>query len=191
MNNLYKYLLSLLQSLYISAEKKTTMDTSSKKGYMAIAVMVCVIALGLITGSKLLYASTIEVYALQPFVGGAIVVGTSDSQKISCSTGSSRNTHGLQFSAHTREGVLHGYWDIASPFTGAENKGGYIYDGSSTGKTYELKGKETQDGICHAKVPKDVIISGKCGKGVAINYKTINGLTHTFTGNVKCLGQTT
>jgi hypothetical protein len=100
-------------------------------------------------------------------------------------------THGIQFSAHTREGVLRGYWDIASPFTGAENKGGTIHDGSSTGKTYVLKGKETQDGICHAKVPKDVIISGKCGKGVSINYKTINGLSHTFTGNVKCLGHTT
>ena len=37
--------------------------------------------------------------------------------------------------------------------TRAENKGGYIYDGSSSGKTYELKGKETHDGICHAKVP--------------------------------------
>ncbi|MGA8404881.1 MAG: hypothetical protein WB664_08700 [Nitrososphaeraceae archaeon] len=54
-----------------------------------------------------------------------------------------------------------------------------------------MKGKETNDGICHAKVPKDIIISGKCGKGVAINYKTINGLSHTFTGNVKCLGHTT
>ena len=39
------------------------------------------------------------------------------------------------------------------------------------------------------KYPKDVVISGNCGKGVAINYKTINGLSHTFTGNVKCLGQ--
>ena len=28
----------------------------------------------------------------------------------------------------------------------------------------QLKGKETQDGICHAKVPKDVIISGKMAK---------------------------
>ena len=167
------------------------MDNNSKKGSMAKAVTICLIAAGLVAGSSLLYGASVVVYARQPFVGGAIVTGTSDNQKISCSTGSSKNTHGLQFSAHTREGILKGYWDIASPFTGAENKGGYIHDGSSTGKTYELKGKETQDGICHAKVPKDIIISGKCGKGVAINYKTIGGLSHTFTGNVKCLGHTT
>ncbi|MGC2427618.1 MAG: hypothetical protein WA421_11325, partial [Nitrososphaeraceae archaeon] len=68
--------------------------------------------------------------------------------------------------------------------------GGTISDGKSDGKTYELKGKETQDGICHAKVPKDVIISGNCGKDVTINYKTINGLSHTLTGDVKCLGNT-
>ena len=167
------------------------MDTNSKKGSMAKVVTICLIAAGLVAGSSLLYGASVGVYARQPFVGGAVVIGTSDNQKISCSTGSSKNTHGLQFSAHTREGILNGYWDIPSPFTGAENKGGYIHDGSSTGKTYELKVKETQDGICHAKVPKDIIISGKCGKGVAINYKTIGGLSHTFTGNVKCLGHTT
>jgi len=166
------------------------MDTTSKKG-LTMAVTVCLIAVGLVTGSSLMYGAIVAVNARQPFVGGAIVIGTSDSQKISCSTASSKHTHGLEFSAHSREGILKGYWDIASSFTGAENKGGYIYDGSSTGKTYELKGKETQDGICHAKVPKDIIISGKCGKGVTINYKTINGLSHTFTGNVKCLGHTT
>lgn len=155
------------------------------------SIGVALIAIVLTTGSAFLVATFSQAYAKYAFVGGAIVIGSSENQKISCSTGSSKNTHGLQFSAHTREGTLHGYWDIASPFTGAENKGGYIYDGSSTGKTYELKGKETQDGICHAKVPKDVIISGKCGKGVTINYKTIGGLSHTFTGNVKCLGNTT
>ena len=101
---------------------------------MAKAVTICLIAAGLVAGSSLLYGASVGVYARQPFVGGAVVIGTSDNQKISCSTGSSKNTHGLQFSAHTREGILKGYWDIASPFTGAENKGGYIYDGSSDRK---------------------------------------------------------
>ena len=163
------------------------MDTNSKMGSMTKAVTICLIAVGLVAGSSLMYSQSWR----QPFVGGAIVIGTSENQKVSCSTASSKNTHGLQFSANTRDGILQGYWDIASPFTGAENKGGYIYDGSSTGKTYELKGKETHDGICHAKIPKDIIISGNRGKGVAINYKTINGLSHTFTGKVKCLGHTT
>lgn len=51
-------------------------------------------------------------------------------------------------------GTRQGYWDIASPFTGAENKGGYIYDEKTDGKTYELKAKETNDGICQAKFPR-------------------------------------
>ena len=110
------------------------MDTNSKKGSMTTAVTICLIAAGLVAGSSLLYGASVGVYARQPFVGGAVVIGTSDNQKISCSTGSSKNTHGLQFSAHTREGILNGYWDIASPFTGAENKGGYIHDGSSLEK---------------------------------------------------------
>ena len=163
----------------------------SRRGIGIKSIVIALVAIGLTTGSTFLIATFSQAYAKGVFVGGAIVHGTSENQKISCSTGGSKNTHGIQFSAHTREGILRGYWDIASPFTGAENKGGHIHDGSSTGKTYELKGKETQDGICHAKVPKDIIISGKCGKGVAINYKTIGGLSHTFTGNVKCLGHTT
>ena len=160
----------------------------TRLGIVKKSIVMALFAIGLTTGSTLLMASITQVYA-QHSPYAAIVIGTSESQNISCSTGSSKNTHGLQFSAHTRTGTLHGYWDIASAFTGAENKGGYVYEGRSDGKTYELKVKETQDGICHAKVPKDVVISGNCGKGVAINYKTINGLSHTFTGNVKCLGQ--
>jgi len=141
---------------------------------------------GLITGS------TAIAYSNYAFGGGAIVDGgTVSFAMIKCSTDKSglRETHGFYFSAHTRSGTLQGHWDFASQFDGAENKGGTIYDGKSDGKTYELKGKETQDGICHAKVPKDVIISGNCGKDVIINYKTINGLSHTLTGDVKCLGK--
>ena len=138
----------------------------TRLGIVKKSIVMALFAIGLTTGSTLLMASITQVYA-QHSPYAAIVIGTSESQKISCSTGGSKDTHGIQFSAHTRTGTLHGYWDIASAFTGAENKGGYFYEGRSDGKTYELKGKETQDGICHAKVPKDVIISGNCGKGVA------------------------
>ena len=129
------------------------MVTNSKKGSMKMALTIGLIAIGMMAGSSLMYGAIIGAYANHAFVGGAVVIGTSENQKISCSTGSSKNTHGLQFSAHTREGILKGYGDIASPFMGAENKGGTIHDGKSDGKSYELKGKETNDGICHAKVP--------------------------------------
>ena len=120
-------------------------------GIVKKSIVIALFTIGLATGSTFLMALITQVYAKTPYA--AIVIGTSESQNISCSTGSSKNTHGLQFSAHTRTGTLNGYWDIASAFTGAENKGGYVYEGRSDGKTYELKVKETQDGICHAEVP--------------------------------------
>ena len=164
------------------------MDTKSKNGLITSAVTAILIVVGLVTGS------TVIVYPNHAFGGGAIVDGGTSVTfaMIKCSTDKSglRETHGFYFSGHTRNGYLQGHWDFASANTGAENKGGTIYDGKSDGKTYELKGKETHDGICHAKVPKDVIISGECGKDVTINYKTINGLSHTLTGDVKCLGHT-
>jgi hypothetical protein len=173
------------------------MNFKSRLKTSIVIAVISFMAIGLAAGSTLLRAMTVEAtlmeeFAQQAFVGGAIVHGTSDPQKVTCSTGGSKNTNGLQFSAHTRLGTLHGYWDIASSFTGAENKGGYIYDGKTDGKTYELKGKETHDGICQAKVPKNIIISGNCGSGQhKIHYETISGLNHIFTGTVKCLGHTT
>jgi hypothetical protein len=160
--------------------------------YSSVTVILMVV--GLVTGSTFLYSTTVIAYANHAFGGGAIVDGGTSVTftMIKCSTDKSglRETHGFYFSAHTRNGYLQGHWDFASPDTGTENRGGTIHDGKSDGKTYELKGKETHDGICHAKVPKDVIISGNCGKDVAILYKTINGLSHTLTGDVKCLGHT-
>ncbi|HEY9398703.1 MAG TPA: hypothetical protein VIP29_02265 [Nitrososphaeraceae archaeon] len=162
-----------------------------------LIVIGSIIAMGMIAAPALLRAMTVEAGNLTStataFVGGAIVNGQSDPQKITCSTGGSMHTNGLQFSAHTRMGTLHGFWDIASPFTGAENKGGYIHEGKTNGKTYELKGKETHDGICQTKVPKNIIISGNCGthNQHKIHYETIKGLNHVFSGTVKCLGHTT
>ena len=75
------------------------MDTNSKRGSMTKAVTICLIAVGLVAGSSLMYSAIVGVYARQPFVGGAIVIGTSENQKVSCSTASSKITHGLQFSA--------------------------------------------------------------------------------------------
>jgi hypothetical protein len=167
------------------------MEMGLKLGTSTMIAVFSIVAVGLVAGPTV-YMTANQVHAKHSFVGGAIVHGTSDAMKITCSTGSSKNTNGLHFSAHVRMGTLHGYWDIASPFTGAENKGGYINEGKTDGKTYELKGKETHDGICQAKVPKNIIISGNCGSGEhKIHYETVQGLNHVFKGTVKCLGHTT
>jgi len=180
--------------------------SKNKNRTKAMGFIAGLIALGLVTGSTLMYGAIVSTYASPTFVGAAIVHGSTEDQKISCSTGGSKNTHGLYFSAYTRDGHLDGYWDIASfqwsPY--AEYKGGFISGGRSDGKTYELLGKELSDGICNTKVDKSIIISGKCGEGVAIDFKTIsgtggdvatnfkitNGINQTFTGNVKCVGHT-
>jgi hypothetical protein len=177
--------------IYFHRKEKLEMEIGLKLSASALIAVFSLVAVGLVAGPAL-YITVNQVHAKHSFVGGAIVNGRSDPLKITCSTGGSKNTNGLHFSAHTRMGTLHGYWDIASPFTGAENKGGYIYDGKTDGKTYELKGKETHDGICQAKVPKNIIISGNCGSGDhKIHYETIRGLNHNFKGTVKCLGHTT
>ena len=166
------------------------MDTSSKKG-LTMALAVSLIAVGLVTASSLMHGIIVSTYAKTLFLP-AIVHGSTEDQKISCSTAGSKNTHGLYFSAFARDGSLDGYWDIASyqwspwePY-----KGGFISGGKTNGTTYELEAVEQQDGICHAKGDKNVIISGKCGNDVVINFKTINGTSRTFTGNVKCVGHT-
>jgi hypothetical protein len=180
------------------------MDTSSKKG-LTMALAVSLIAVGLVTASSLMHGIILSAYAKTLFLP-AIVHGSTEDQKISCGTADSKNTHGLYFSAFVRDGSLDGYWDIASyqwspwePY-----KGGFISGGSTNGTTYELDGVEQQDGICLTKGDKNVIISGKCGEGVEINFKTIsgtggdvaknskitNGTNQTFTGNVKCVGHT-
>jgi hypothetical protein len=41
-----------------------------------------------------------------------------------------------------------------SPPASANNRGVYIYDTKTNGKTYQLKGKETHHGKCHTGIPE-------------------------------------
>jgi hypothetical protein len=52
-------------------------------------------AIGLAAGTALLHSNSNQAFAKHAFVGGAIVHGTTDSQKISSSTGGSKNTNAL------------------------------------------------------------------------------------------------
>ena len=133
------------------------MENVSKISHrLSIGVAIILIATGVAASSTVLHLAVVEGSPLganssQPlggvFVGGAIVNGQSESQKVTCSTGNSKNTNGLQFSAY-ENGDFARLLGHSMPFSGAENKGGNIYDGKTDGKTYELKGKETHDGIC-------------------------------------------
>jgi hypothetical protein len=59
--------------------------------------------------NTLLYSTTTPPFRKDVFVGVAKVHVERDSQKISCSTSSSENTNGLQFSVDTRMRSLPGY----------------------------------------------------------------------------------
>ena len=93
-------------------------NVSKISNRLSIGVAIILIATGVAASSTVLHLAVVEGSPLganssQPFghsfVGGAIVNGQSESQKVTCSTGNSKNTNGLQFSAHTRMGVLQGY----------------------------------------------------------------------------------
>jgi hypothetical protein len=94
-------------------------------------------------------------------------------------------TGGIQADAFVRHGTFDGAWIILSEKI-SRDKGGADTGGWTDGKKYQIKGVEQYDGICKAKVPKDITISGDCGTGVEIKYATVDGNSDTFKGNARC-----
>jgi hypothetical protein len=94
-------------------------------------------------------------------------------------------TGGIQADAFVRHGTFSGTWIILSEKI-SRDKGGADTGGWTDGKKYQIKGVEQFDGICKAKVPKDITISGDCGTGVEIKYATVDGNSDTFNGNARC-----
>ena len=94
-------------------------------------------------------------------------------------------TDGIQADAFVRHGKFAGAWIILSEKIG-QDKGGADRGGWTDGKKYQIKGVEQYDGICKAKLPKEITISGDCGTGVEIKYATVDGNSDTFKGNARC-----
>jgi hypothetical protein len=94
-------------------------------------------------------------------------------------------TEGIQADAFVRHGAFAGAWTIVNEKF-SQDKGGAVTGGWTDGKKYQLKGQEQYDGICKAKLPKDITISGDCGTGVEIKYATVDGKSDTFKGNARC-----
>lgn len=96
-------------------------------------------------------------------------------------------TEGVQADAFVRHETFFGTWRIVNENATHQDKGGIINGGWTDGKKYQIKGVEQYDGICKAKLPKDITISGDCGTGVEIKYATANGNSgDTFKGNARC-----
>ena len=95
-------------------------------------------------------------------------------------------TDGIQADAFVRHGTITGVWRIVNENSTGQDKGGAFREGWTDGKKYGINGVEQYDGICKAKLPKDIRISGDCGTGVEIKYATVDGNNDTFTGNARC-----
>ena len=95
-------------------------------------------------------------------------------------------TEGIQADAFVRHGTFSGNWDIVNENKDAQDKGGTITGGWTDGKKYQITGIEQYDGICLAKVPKNITISGDCSIGVEIKYATFEGKSDSFNGNARC-----
>lgn len=95
-------------------------------------------------------------------------------------------TEGIQADAFVRHGTITGVWRIVNENSTGQDKGGAFREGWTDGNKYEINGVEQYDGICKAKLPKDMMISGDCGTGVDIKYATVDGNNDTFTGNARC-----
>ena len=94
-------------------------------------------------------------------------------------------TEGIQADAFVRHGAFAGSWTVVNEKF-SQDKGGAVTGGWADGKKYQIKGQEQYDGICKAKIPKEITISGDCGTGVEINYATVDGKSDTFKGNARC-----
>jgi hypothetical protein len=95
-------------------------------------------------------------------------------------------TEGIQADAFVRHGTFAGNWNIVNEDKNGQDKGGTITGGWTDGSKYQINGSEQYDGICKAKVPKEITISGDCGTGVEIKYSTVEGQTDNFNGNARC-----
>ena len=95
-------------------------------------------------------------------------------------------TEGIQADAFVRHGKFAGNWRIVNENATGQDKGGIITGGWTDGKKYQIKGVEHYDGICKAKFPKEITISGDCGTGIEIKYATVDSKGDTFNGNGHC-----
>jgi hypothetical protein len=67
-------------------------------------------------------------------------------------------TEGIQSDAFVRHETFSGNWNIINKNKDAQDKGGTITGGWTDGKKYQITGIEQYDGICFAKIPKNITI---------------------------------
>jgi hypothetical protein len=89
------------------------------------------------------------------------------------------------FFANKERGSVFGFWDIFNPEL-SQSKAGTITGGHIGGKQFTLRGVEGSDDLCSSQIPATFTISGQCGQGVTIQFRSSNGQEGEFVGNVAC-----
>lgn len=158
------------------------LNVSSKLKILTIALSV--VAMALVPS---LLSSTVAQTESATSGGGianTITISSSGKNYKCTTTPQTPPTLGVHVNAHKEGGTLKGQWHIIGTEFG--EKKGTITGGTLDKTKYDLKGKESIDTLCSAKVPKDITISGNCGANQQINFRIIAGSHEIFTGRAHC-----
>jgi hypothetical protein len=118
------------------------------------------------------------------------IQGSSGTGEVICPSGSSPpQTEHLSFSADKSKKTLFGDWNIFSNATFQVVKAGDITGGQISGKKFTLTGTEDIDDLCSSQIPATITITGQCGSGVTLQFKSSNGQEGQFFGIVDCVKQ--
>jgi hypothetical protein len=115
---------------------------------------------------------------------GSQISGRGDGDVQCPTTGEFPGNEQIFFGASKERGTLRGGWSIFSEFF--LDKQGDITGGRISGKTFTLTGTEFFDNMCNSQTPATITITGQCGLNVPIQFRSSNGQTGEFVGNVAC-----
>jgi hypothetical protein len=106
---------------------------------------------------------------------------------VNCSTNSKDISASLSIAAFKNSSPLYGSWEVIINNESGDNfsNSGYLNDGNVQNNSYRLNGVETNNDICGAKTPSNVVIGGSCGSDGSIQVQTENWIG-TFDGNIMC-----
>lgn len=101
----------------------------------------------------------------------------------------------FEFDATREQGESSGFWRITAAPGAADTDDGEVTFALITPVKFKLLATwdphfgSTHAIICDstdATIPADVVIKGECGEGVMVQFKSSNGVTGSFQGNVTC-----
>jgi hypothetical protein len=143
--------------------------------------MLLAIAATLVTAPALILSPNQLAQAQQ----GKVIEGRGTGQ-LNCPSGSSPpGDETIFIIANKFKGSTSGSFNVGSQETFLF-KFGFITGGHISAKQFTLTGIEEEDDLCSSQVPTTITITGQCGQGVPIQFRSSSGQEGEFVGNVAC-----